>query len=313
MIGLVAFDLLLVLLLVGLAWQVVRGRVLFRSIVFFVAFGLVMAMIWGRLGVPDLALAEAAIGAGLTGALMLAAFRRMVEIDRRQAVSGGLRPAPKLSLLLSLLAGFLVLVLGLTGLELRGGAGDAGRMALQRLDVTGLENPVSAVLLLFRGLDTVFEMLVLLGAYLGARHVALRDTRLGVAISSYRVPLVGALQAVVVPLALLVALHLLRAGATDPGGAFQAGAVLSAAAVLLTLTGRLRPEPDAGWPTRAALVVGTLALAGSGIVALLQGRALMGPPNKAAIYAIEAAMMVSIGVTLALLFSASASLRPRRP
>ncbi len=312
MIGLVAFDLLLVLLLVGLAWQVVRGRVLFRSIVFFVAFGLVMAMIWGRLGVPDLALAEAAIGAGLTGALMLAAFRRMVEIDRRQAVSGGLRPAPKLSLLLSLLAGFLVLVLGLTGLELRGGAGDAGRMALERLDVTGLENPVSAVLLLFRGLDTVFEMLVLLGAYLGARHVALRDTRLGVAISGYRVPLVGALQAVVVPLALLVALHLLRAGATDPGGAFQAGAVLSAAAVLLTLTGRLRPEPDAGWPTRAALVVGTLALAGSGIVALLQGRALMGPPNKAAIYGIEAAMMVSIGVTLALLFSASASLRPRR-
>jgi len=311
-IGLVAFDLLLVLLLVGLAWQVVRGRVLFRSIVFFVAFGLVMAMIWGRLGVPDLALAEAAIGAGLTGALMLAAFRRMVEIDRRQAVSGGLRPAPKLSLLLSLLAGFLVLVLGLTGLELRGGAGDAGRMALERLDVTGLENPVSAVLLLFRGLDTVFEMLVLLGAYLGARHVALRDTRLGVAISGYRVPLVGALQAVVVPLALLVALHLLRAGATDPGGAFQAGAVLSAAAVLLTLTGRLRPEPDAGWPTRAALVVGTLALAGSGIVALLQGRALMGPPNKAAIYGIEAAMMVSIGVTLALLFSASASLRPRR-
>jgi multisubunit Na+/H+ antiporter MnhB subunit len=311
-IGLVAFDLLLVLLLVGLAWQVVRGRVLFRSIVFFVAFGLVMAMIWGRLGVPDLALAEAAIGAGLTGALMLAAFRRMVEIDRRQAVSGGLRPAPKLSLLLSLLAGFLVLVLGLTGLELRGGAGDAGRMALERLDVTGLENPVSAVLLLFRALDTVFEMLVLLGAYLGARHVALRDTRLGVAISSYRVPLVGALQAVVVPLALLVALHLLRAGATEPGGAFQAGAVLSAAAVLLTLTGRLHPEPDAGWPTRAALVVGTLALAGSGIVALLQGRALMGPPNKAAIYAIEAAMMISIGVTLALLFSASASLRPSR-
>jgi multisubunit Na+/H+ antiporter MnhB subunit len=311
-IGAVAFDVLLVLLLVGLAWQVVRGRVLFRSIVFFVAFGLAMAMMWGRLGVPDLALAEAAIGAGLTGALMLAAFRRLVEIDPRQAVSGGLRPAPRLSLLLSLLAGLLVAVLGLAALELRGGAGEAGRLVLDTRHVTGLGNPVSAVLLVFRGLDTVFEMLVLLGAYLGARHVALRDVRLGVAIASYRLPLVGALQAVIVPLALLVALHLLRAGADEPGGAFQAGAVLAAAGVMLSLTGRLEPQPVAGPAMRAALVVGTLALAGSGIVALLQGRPLMGLPSKSAIYLIEAAMMVSIGATLALLFSASASLRAVR-
>lgn len=312
MIGTLAVDLLLVSILIGLAWQVVRGRVLFRAIVFFVAFGLIMAMIWGRLGVPDLALAEAAIGAGLTGALMLGAFRRLVEIDARQAVSGGLRPPPRLSLLLSLLAGLLVAVLGLAGLELRGGSGEAGRAALDSLHMTGLGNPVSAVLLLYRGLDTVFEMLVLLGAFLGARHVAERDRRSGAAIASHRLPLVGALQAIIVPLALVVALHLLRAGANEPGGAFQAGAVLAAGGVLLTLTGRVVPQAHAGPLTRFSLIFGTLMLAGSGIVPLIYGGVLMAPPGKTAIYAIEAAMMVSIGVTLSLLFSASAGLKAAR-
>jgi uncharacterized MnhB-related membrane protein len=34
-------------------------------------FGLLMALTWVRLDAPDIALAEAAIGAGLTGALLL--------------------------------------------------------------------------------------------------------------------------------------------------------------------------------------------------------------------------------------------------
>ena len=44
---------------------------LFKAIVLFVVFGMVMALTWARLNAPDIALAEAAIGAGLTGALLL--------------------------------------------------------------------------------------------------------------------------------------------------------------------------------------------------------------------------------------------------
>jgi uncharacterized MnhB-related membrane protein len=37
----------------------------------FIALGALTALVWARLAAPDVALAEAAIGAGLTGALLL--------------------------------------------------------------------------------------------------------------------------------------------------------------------------------------------------------------------------------------------------
>jgi len=45
-----------------------------RAIVLFIAFGLLMALGWARQAAPDVGLAEAAIGAGLTGALLLDAY-----------------------------------------------------------------------------------------------------------------------------------------------------------------------------------------------------------------------------------------------
>ena len=79
-----AFDSLLGLGLLWLAWRALACPDLFRAIVLFVAFGLLMALAWGRLDAPDIALAEAAIGAGLTGALLLAALARLNRADREQ-------------------------------------------------------------------------------------------------------------------------------------------------------------------------------------------------------------------------------------
>lgn len=70
-------DLLLVAILLWVAWAALSSRDLFRGIVLFIAFGLILAMAWMRLGAPDVALAEAAIGAGLTGALLLATWGRL--------------------------------------------------------------------------------------------------------------------------------------------------------------------------------------------------------------------------------------------
>jgi energy-converting hydrogenase B subunit D len=77
-----AFDLLLVTALLGLAWQVMASRDLFKAVVLFIAFGLLMALAWVRLQAPDIALAEAAIGTGLTGALLLDAVGHL-EVGRR--------------------------------------------------------------------------------------------------------------------------------------------------------------------------------------------------------------------------------------
>ncbi len=62
------------LLVVALLWSAVRALTspdLFRAVVLFIVFSLLMALAWARLNAPDIALAEAAIGAGITGALLL--------------------------------------------------------------------------------------------------------------------------------------------------------------------------------------------------------------------------------------------------
>lgn len=73
---LLVFDLLLSATLIALALAALTSREPRRAVVLFIAFGLLLALVWARLRAPDLALAEAAIGAGLAGALMLAAARR---------------------------------------------------------------------------------------------------------------------------------------------------------------------------------------------------------------------------------------------
>ncbi|MFT4937786.1 MAG: putative MnhB-related membrane protein [Paraglaciecola sp.] len=73
----VAFDLLLMLCSLILAWMSIFSTSLFRCIVFFVCLGLLMTIAWGQMGAFDVAIAEAAIGAGLTGALLLAAWNRI--------------------------------------------------------------------------------------------------------------------------------------------------------------------------------------------------------------------------------------------
>lgn len=65
------------LLAAGLVWSAAAAllaRDLYRAVVLFIVFGLLMALAWVRLAAPDIALAEAAIGAGLSGALLLDAL-----------------------------------------------------------------------------------------------------------------------------------------------------------------------------------------------------------------------------------------------
>ena len=63
--------------LLWLAWMSLAATDLFKAIVLFIAFGLLMALAWARLQAPDIALTEAAIGAGLTGALLLSTLARI--------------------------------------------------------------------------------------------------------------------------------------------------------------------------------------------------------------------------------------------
>ncbi len=75
------FDLLLSLTLIGLAWTVLTAKDLFKAIVLFISFGMLLAIAWLRLKAVDIALAEIAIGAGLTGAIFMMAIKRISRIQ----------------------------------------------------------------------------------------------------------------------------------------------------------------------------------------------------------------------------------------
>lgn len=74
-------DLAIVALLVTLVWRALATTDTFEAIVLYIVVGTLMALCWARLGAPDLALVEAIVGAGVTGALLLHTLGH-VEEDR---------------------------------------------------------------------------------------------------------------------------------------------------------------------------------------------------------------------------------------
>lgn len=296
------FDALLGLLLLGLAWLLLNCRDLFRAIVLFVAFGLLMAIVWVRLDAPDVALAEVAIGAGLTGALLMSALAKLPLDNPPERYSD-----EKIHWLLPLtLALMLLLVASGLGYALWSlpviAPGLSGEVAAN-LEQSGVNNPVTAVLLNFRGYDTLLEVVVLLLALLGVWSLNSVDGTPAAAEKPAN-PVLDTLMRLLVPLLILVAAYLLWAGADSPGGAFQAGAVLAAAGVLLLLAGWRLPTTLAGLPLRLALVAGPAAFITLAALTLLNARLLELPVEHAGmlILLLETFAMFSIGVTLAALF-----------
>ncbi len=202
-----------------------------------------------------------------------------------------------LPLLLALAAG-----LGYAVLSLPDRAQGLQSAVAAQLDQSGVTNPVTAVLLNFRGYDTLLEMVVLLLALLGVWSLGASAP---VCSQSPPGPVLDTLMRLLVPVLVVVAGYLLWAGAHAPGGAFQAGALLGAAGVLLNLTGGRLRHGLGRVALRVALVAGTVAFMAVALLTLLGGRALLEyPPAHAGILIllIEAAATVSIGVTLAALF-----------
>ncbi|WP_421870612.1 hydrogenase subunit MbhD domain-containing protein [Motiliproteus sp.] len=296
-----AIDLLICSLLLVLALASLFASTLQQRVIFFIAFGLMTAIIWARLQAPDLALAEAIIGAGLTGAMLLMALRQYANLKqgkhrehREHREHRGRLVAQALMLLLTL--GLMAVVAALFPIS----NGAPGYAVEQRLSQSGVSHPVTAVLLNFRSWDTLLELAVLLSAALGILNLGPARQ-----IQGHSVALTDALARVLVPLLVLTAGYLLWTGAFAPGGAFQAGAVLASAAVVIHLTGRARlMRPDLA-VLRLLLVVGLLLFVVIGLWPMIGGAAFLQYPQALAgalILVIEAAAMVSIAAMLTLVY-----------
>ncbi len=168
--------------------------------------------------------------------------------------------------------------------------------------IAGIDNPVTVVLLLQRAYDTLLEVAVLLIAVLAARSSpAGLTTAHGVAAADLLAATVRAL----LPVMVLVAAYLLWAGTARPGGAFQAGAVLGAAGVLLHLAGLLHNRTHEGW-FDLGLIAGLLVFLVIGMAGIPAGSPWLGYPlqiTKALVVTIEIALTLSIALSLLALFA----------
>ena len=75
-------TLLLLLIITGIAAPLQKNSIL--TVIVFTAFGLVMSVVWMLLQAPDLAITEAAVGAGVTGVLFYLTLRRCGESRRTE-------------------------------------------------------------------------------------------------------------------------------------------------------------------------------------------------------------------------------------
>lgn len=297
------FDIALVAGLIALALHVVVTRDGRGAILAFIAFGLLLGIGWARLASVDVALTEAAIGGGLTGMLLLRAHAHLAREIPREAMA---RAEPRRWLAPAIACGLVTLALAAVVLAFPRPAPSLAHQAVASLETTGLGNPVTAVLLAYRAIDTLLEKIVLILALVGVWSLS-RDAAWGGA-SQLRPavipePLVF-LARVLPPFGVLIAVYQVWVGADLPGGTFQAGTILAAMALLVMLAG-LRPAP----PTQARALRVMLAggpalfvLVGFLGVAVAQG--FLSYPEaiaKPLIVGIEAALTLSIAGTLALL------------
>jgi multisubunit Na+/H+ antiporter MnhB subunit len=163
-----AFDSGLAVLVLGAAVWTIAARDAFAAVVSFVAYGLLLALVWVRLAAPDVALTEAAIGSGVTGGLLLGASTRLRWI----ASTAAEKPGPTLRLAAVVLCTLVAAGLAAIVLLLPDPAPTLARQAVENIAATGLGNPVTAVLMVYRAIDTLLETVVLLLALVGIWSLA---------------------------------------------------------------------------------------------------------------------------------------------
>ncbi len=178
------------------------------------------------------------------------------------------------------------------------------QLLYQNLELSGVEHPITAVLLNFRSYDTLLEIGVLVIAGIAgismAKTASLEDPELRTSDS-----LLYALQRWFLPLMLMLAGYLLWAGSDRPGGAFQAGAVLAATGVLMRLSGIPMAFIQPGLLLRLGLVLGFMMFLLVGVASAIGGSAFLGYPpalTKPLILIIETVLTFSIAMVLLALF-----------
>ena len=274
----ILFGIFLLTLLVITALAIVRTQHLFVAVILTGVFSLLMAANFFLLDAADVALTEAAIGAGISTVLFLGALALTGEHERTNRTN---RLLP-----LGVVGVVTLLVIYATFDKPRFGDPDAPVhqhvapwYLEQTPEVIDIPNVVTAVLGSFRGYDTLGEVFVVFTAGIGVMFLFGARARrepgaarisvdgMGDGLRHYLVPrVVGRM---LIPFILLFGLYVQFHGDYGPGGGFQAGAIIAAAIILYALlegeAQALRVMPKRvlnGLVAGGALLFGAVGVAG---------------------------------------------------
>lgn len=308
-----AFEISLATVLLAVATWAVVVRDTFTAVVAFVVYGLLLALVWVRLLAVDVALTEAAIGSGVTGMLLVGAATRL-RATEATAVRSGMPFRIAVGALCALISAGLAAVIVFPS-EV---TPTLAPLVTANLPKSGLGNPVAGVLFVYRAFDTLLEKVVLLLALVGVWSLA--PDRLwggvpGLRRYSQRNGVLAFLAQVMPPIGIMIGIYMSWVGANAPGGAFQGGTVLAAMWLLVMIAG-LQDVPRIGLlRMRLLMVIGPVIFLAIGVAGFVLADAFLAYPTgyaKPLIVVIEAALTLSIGVTLGLL-AAGPPERMQRP
>jgi multisubunit Na+/H+ antiporter MnhB subunit len=299
-------SLVVALLLLALAVWTVVARDAFLAIAGFVAYGLLLSLVWVRLHGIDVALTEAAIGGGLTGALLIGAAARLRGTE---AAAWSERSGMGMRTLAKLLALGVTAVLMLCVLALPEPAPSLAPRVAENMDATGVGNPITGVLLAFRALDTMLEAIVLVIALIAVWSLSPEGCwggRPGLRHHADPDGVLAYLARLLPPIGIIVGVYLFWAGADHPGGKFQSATILAAMWMLVQMAGLAdTPKVASRW-LRAGIVVGPLVFVAVGVAGLLTAGDFLGyPPDwaKPMIVVVEVALLPTLVLVLALLMN----------
>ena len=301
-----ALDVAIAVLVAAVACWTILARASFAAIVGFVSFGLLLTLAWVRLYAIDVALTEAAIGSGLTGALLLGASARL---GTNESAAPAEPPGMALRVAAALLSATATAALAAALLLLPSPAPTLAPAAAANAGATGLGNPVTNVLIAFRAMDTMLEKVVLLLALVGVWSLS-TDRFWGGPPSPLRAansdgPL-SFLTRLLTPIGIVVGIYILWEGADNPGGAFQGGTILAAMWLLMIMSGLANAPAVRFRSLRLVLIAGPTVFLVVGLGGLWLGEAFLAYPvayAKAVILVIEFVMTLTIAATLGLLLA----------
>jgi multisubunit Na+/H+ antiporter MnhB subunit len=174
---------------------------------------------------------------------------------------------------------------------------------------TGVGNPITAVLLAVRAIDTLLEAIVVLFALVGVWSLAPDRAWGGRPGRLHRADPDGTLAylaRVLPPVGIVVALYIFWIGADLPGGKFQGATILAAMWLLAVMAGLADAPPVSRTWLRVALVAGPVVFIAIGAAGAAVAGAFLAYPDglaKPLIKAIEWALLPSLALTLALILA----------